>query len=273
MTETPPGPPAKPLAVRQLNPVNWVGMWTLYVKEVMRFLSVYIQTLAAPIITSLLFLAVFSLALGRAMKIVGGVPFMEFLAPGLIMMAIIQNAFANTSSSIVSAKMQGNIVDMLMAPLTPGELTAGYALGGVTRGLMVGVTVAVSLYMFVDFKLHSLFFVLFYMASASLMMSLLGLIGGIWAEKHEEMSAMTNFVITPLSFLSGTFYSIDRLPGLWNDLARLDPFFYMIDGLRYGFIGHHDGSLTAGIIMMIVGNVALWAITHVMLARGYRLKT
>lgn len=273
MTGPSPHPPAKPLVVRQLNPVNWVGVWTLYVKEVKRFLSVYIQTLAAPVITSLLFLAVFSLALGRAMKIVGGVPFMEFLAPGLIMMAIIQNAFANTSSSIVSAKMQGNIVDMLMAPMTPGELTAGYALGGVTRGLVVGITVTVALYIFVPFKIHSLFFILFYAASVSLMLSLLGMIGGIWAEKHEEMSAMTNFVITPLSFLSGTFYSIDRLPGIWNDLARIDPFFYMIDGMRYGFIGHHDGSLTVGIVMMIVGNGALWAVTHVMLARGYKLKT
>ncbi len=262
----------KPSAIRQLGPVNWLGVWTLYAKEVQRFASVYVQTVAAPIMTTLLFLAIFSLALGRAVRTVGGVPFMEYLAPGLIMMSMIQNAFANTSSSLVSSKIQGNIVDVLMAPLTPAELTVGYALGGATRGVVVGLAVALAMLVFVPLEVHSLFFIIFYAVAASLMLSLLGMIGGIWAEKHEQMAVMTNFVITPCAFLSGTFYSIERLPGVWNTLARLDPFFYMIDGFRYGFIGHADGSLTAGIAVMVGGNILLWTACHVMLATGYKLK-
>ena len=262
----------KPSTIRQLGPVNWLGVWTLYAKEVLRFASVYVQTIAAPIMTTLLFLAIFSLALGRALKTVGGVPFMEYLAPGLIMMSIIQNAFANTSSSLVSSKIQGNIVDVLMAPLTPAELTFGYALGGATRGVVVGLAVALAMLVFVPLKVHSLLFITFYAVSASLMLSLLGMIGGIWAEKHEHAAVVTNFIITPCAFLSGTFYSIERLPGIWNTLAHLDPFFYMIDGFRYGFIGHADGSLTAGIAVMVGGNILLWTVCHVMLATGYKLK-
>ncbi len=262
---TPPG-------VRRIGPVNWLGLWTLYSKEVQRFISVSGQTIGAPVMTTLLFLAIFSLALGRAVKTVGGVPFMEYLAPGLIMMAIIQNAFANTSSSIIGAKMQGSYVDVMMAPLTPQELTFGYALGGVTRGILVAIAVTIAMAVFVPLMLHSPAHLLFFGLSASLMLSLLGIIAGLWAEKHDHISLATNFIITPCAFLSGTFYSIERLPGIWNTVAHLDPFFYMIDGFRYGFIGHADGSLTAGIGVMIAGNVVLWAAVHVMIATGYRVK-
>jgi ABC-2 type transport system permease protein len=262
---TPPG-------VRAIGPVNWLGLWTLYSKEVQRFISVWGQTIGAPVMTTLLFLAIFSLALGRAVKTVGGVAFMEYLAPGLIMMAIIQNAFANTSSSIIGAKMQGSYVDVMMAPLTPSELTLGYALGGVTRGILVAIAVAAAMAVFVPLKLSSPAYLLFFGLSASLMLSLLGMIAGIWAVKHDHISLVTNFIITPCAFLSGTFYSIDRLPGMWNTLARLDPFFYMIDGFRYAFIGHADGSLTTGIMVMIGGNIVLWVAVHMMIASGYRVK-
>ena len=262
---TPPG-------VRGIGPVNWLGLWTIYSKEVQRFLSVWGQTIGAPVMTTLLFLAIFSLALGRALKTVGGVGFMEFLAPGLIMMAIIQNAFANTSSSIIGAKMQGSYVDVMMAPLTPLELTFGYALGGVTRGILVAIAVTVAMAVFVPLKIHSPAHLLFFGLSASLMLSLLGIIAGLWAEKHDHISLATNFIITPLAFLSGTFYSIDRLPGMWNTLAQIDPFFYMIDGFRYAFIGHADGSLMAGIGVMIGGNIVLWTAVHAMIATGYRVK-
>ena len=252
--------------------VNGRGLWTLYVKEVRRFLNVFTQTLLAPVATTLLFLAIFSLALGRSAQSVGGVTFAQFLAPGLIMMSMVQNAFANTSSSIVIAKVQGNIVDLLMPPLSPSELTLGIAGGGVTRGLIVGLVVGLAMWLFVPFGFYDPFFVIFHAVNASLMLSLLGMIGGIWAEKFDHIAAVTNFVIMPLSFLSGTFYSIERLPETWHFIAFLNPFFYMIDGFRFGFIGYSDGSLVTGMIFILVVNAALWMLAHRMFATGYRLK-
>jgi ABC-2 type transport system permease protein len=255
-----------------IGAVNWLGLWTLIAKEVWRFVKVATQTVAAPVVTTLLFLAIFTLALGRAAAPVGGVPFPEFLAPGLIMMAMAQNAFANTSSSILISKVQGNIVDVLMPPLSPGELNFGFAAGGVVRGLVVGAVTALAMAVFVPLHIHAIGFVLFHAVAASLMLSLLGIIGGIWSEKFDHIAAVTNFVVTPLAFLSGTFYSVERLPGLWHAIAHLNPFFYMIDGFRYGFIGHADGPLAAGIAVMLGVNAVLWAACQRMFATGYKLK-
>ena len=251
---------------------NGRGLWTLYQKEVRRFLNVYTQTLMAPMVTTLLFLAIFTLALGRAVQQAGGVPYDQFLAPGLVMMAMAQNAFANTSSSIVIGKIQGNIVDILMPPLSSWELTLGIAGGGLTRGMMVGGVVCLGMALFVPIRVHDPLFILFHAFNASLMLALLGMIGGIWAEKFDHIAAVTNFLITPLSFLSGTFYSIERLPESWHFIALLNPFFFMIDGFRYGFIGHADGSLTAGILVVLLVNLTLWIVTLRMFATGYRLK-
>lgn len=259
-------------APRRLGAVNWIGLWTLYAKEVRRFVKVSTQTVLAPLVTTLLFLAIFSLALGRAGASIGGVPFLQFLAPGLIMMAMVQNAFANTSSSLIISKIQGNIVDVLMPPLSAAELTFGFAAGGVSRGLMVGAAVAVAMAVVTPFQLHSLGFVLFHAMAASLLLSLVGMLAGIWADKFDHLAAVTNFVITPLAFLSGTFYSIERLPEAWRLVAQLDPFFYMIDGFRYGFIGHADGSLAAGIVVMSGANLALAILTWRLLAAGWKLK-
>jgi len=187
-------------------------------------------------------------------------------------MAMVQNAFANTSSSIVSAKVQGNIVDILMPPLSPWELALGVVGGGMTRGLLVGLTVAVAMTLFVPVVVHNPLFIVFHAVNASLMLALLGLIGGIWAEKYDHIAAVSNFVITPFSFLSGTFYSVERLPETWHAVALMNPFFYMIDGFRYGFIGHADGSLTVGMLLVLAVNLALWALAHRMIATGYRLK-
>ena len=261
-----------PPSPRRLGPVNWVGLWTLYLKEVRRFAKVATQTVLAPLVTTLLFLAVFSLALGRAVDTIGGVPFLQFLAPGLVMMAMVQNAFANTSSSLLISKIQGNIVDVLMPPLSPGELTLGFAAGGVSRGLVVGVAVGLAMWVAVPFPLHHPGFVLFHAVAASLMLALLGIVGGIWAEKFDQMAAMTNFVITPFAFLSGTFYTVERLPAMWRTVAHLNPFFYMIDGFRYGFIGHADGSLAAGLVVMTAANAALWLLAYRLFAVGYKLK-
>ena len=257
---------------RHVGAVNWIGLWTLYLKEVQRFLAVATQSIAAPVVTTLLFLAVFMLALGRAVETVNGVPFAQFLAPGLIMMAMVQNAFANTSSSIVISKIQGNIVDILMPPLSPAELTTGIALGGTTRGLVVGAATLAAMRFFVDFGIHDIFFVLFHAFAASLMLALMGVIGGIWAEKFDHMAAMTNFVITPFAFLSGTFYSIQRLPGLFQTLAHFNPFFYMIDGFRYGFTGVSDTTPMLGVAVMAALDAVLAVVCWRLFATGYRLK-
>ena len=259
-------------AVRTIGAVNWLGLWTLYVREVRRFIKVYTQTVAAPVVTTLLFLAIFLLALGGQTRTVGGVPYTEFLAPGLIMMAMVQNAFANTSSSLMIAKIQGNIVDVLMPPLSPGELVWGFALGGVTRGIVVGVVVAAVIAIFVPLHVYDLGLTVFHAVAASLCLSVLGIIGAIWADKFDHIAAVTNFIVTPLSFLSGTFYSIDVLPGAWRDIALANPFFYMIDGFRYGLTGHADSSLALGAAVMIATNAVLIVLCHAMFKRGYKLK-
>jgi ABC-2 type transport system permease protein len=257
---------------RHIGAVNWLGLWTHYSKEVRRFYKVGFQTLVAPVVTTLLFLAIFTLALGRSVTEIGGVPFEQFLAPGLIMMAIVQNSFANTTSSLMISKIQGNIVDMLMPPISPGELTLGFVLGGATRGLTVALFVGVVISLFVPLRVHDAGMVLFHALSASLMLSLIGLITAVWADKFDQVASITNFIVTPLSFLSGTFYSIERLPPMWQNVALMNPFFYMIDGFRYGFIGYHDGSLMTGVIVGCVINVGLWLICHRMFATGYKLK-
>jgi ABC-2 type transport system permease protein len=274
-TAAPPDPAAIGLAApqpRHYGRVNWLGLWTLYTREVRRFFKVFTQTVAAPVVTTLLLLAVFALALGSAVSRAGGVPFAEFLAPGLIIMAMVQNAFANTSSSLVIAKVQGNIVDSLMPPLSPTELTVGFALGGVTRGAIVGVAVALCLWPFVPLHMAHPAYVVFHGLAASLLLSLLGLAGGIWSEKFDHLAGVTNFIITPLAFLSGTFYTIDRLPEPWHLIALVNPFFYMIDGFRYGWIGHADGNLAVGICLMLAVDAGLYGLCHWMFKRGYKLR-
>ena len=263
---------ARPPAPRVYGAVNWLGAWTLFLKEVRRFLKVYFQTVLAPVVTTLLFLAVFALALGRVAASVKGVAFVEFLAPGLIMMAMVQNAFANTSSSLIIAKVQGNIVDMLMPPLTGVEQTAAVALGGVARGVTVGVAVTTAMAVFVPMHVHHLGLILYHAVMGSLMLSLLGMMAGIWADKFDHMAAVTNFLVTPLSFLSGTFYSIDRLPEGFHAFALANPFFYMIDGFRAGFIGQSDGSLAVGVAVVAAADAVLLLATWRMLATGYKLK-
>jgi ABC-2 type transport system permease protein len=258
--------------VRQFGPVNWLGLWTLYLREVHRFWKVGMQTIAAPVVTTLLFLAIFLMAMGGQQRTVAGVPFLEFLAPGLIMMAMVQNAFANTTSSLMIAKFQGSIVDLLMPPMSPLELTLGLALGGVTRGLVVGVVVAGAMAVVVPVHIVAPALALFHAVAASLLLSVLGIMGAIWADKFDHIAAVTNFVVTPLSFLSGTFYSIDRLPPAWHFIAFWNPFFYMIDGFRAAFIGHADGSIAVGLAVMTGLDLALLAACHWMIASGYKLK-
>mgnify|MGYP000067739745 FL=1 len=257
---------------RAVGRINGRGLWTLYVKEVRRFLNVATQTIMAPVVTTLLFLAVFTLALGRSRTGVEGYDYGAFLAPGLMVMAMMQNAFANTSSSLVISKVQGNIVDVLMPPLSPFELTLGFAGGGLTRGLLVGAAVMAATGLFVGYHVHDPLAILFFSANASLLLSLLGILGGIWSEKFDHIAAVTNFVVTPLSFLSGTFYSLERLPEDWQVMAHFNPFFYMIDGVRYGYLGVADTPIWVGAAVLTTANVALFLLCWLLFRRGYRLK-
>ncbi|MFC3230479.1 ABC transporter permease [Marinibaculum pumilum] len=264
-------PPHASLAPRRIHGINWIGARTLYFKEVQRFTKVATQTVAAPMVTALLMLAIFTLALGEGRE-TGGVPFVSFLAPGLVMMSITQNAFANTSSSLMISKVQGNIVDMLMPPLSAGEFLTCYALAGVTRGLVVAVAVAAVMTLFVPVQVADPVALIYFPIAGALMMSLIGIAAGLWADKFDQLAAVTNFVVTPLAFLSGTFYSIDRLPGIWYTLSHLNPFFYMIDGFRGGVIGYHDAPAWQGMLVLAAADILLWGLCYLLIRRGYKLK-
>ncbi len=257
----------------QIDQINWIGLQTLYFREVQRFMKVAMQTLAAPVITSILFLMVFSVAIGHRAGLSGRVDFVTFLVPGLVMMAVLQNAFANTSSSIVVSKVQGNIVDLLMPPLGPGELLAGLAAGGITRGIMVGIVAAICLTGLGGLGLPSQPVVaMAFLFLGSLLMALAGILAGIMANKFDEIAAITNFVIQPLAFLSGTFYSVNRLPAPFDTIATLNPVFYVIDGFRYGMIGVADRSIVIGLIGLTVLNLVLGYVCYRVLCSGWRLK-
>ena len=252
--------------------INWGGLWSLYLREVFRFVKVFGQTLVAPVIMALLLLTVFTLVFDRGARSIAGVPYNEFLVPGLVMMSIFTSAFANSSSSMGISKFMGSHIDTLMSPLNAHELTAGYVLASVTRAVLVAVVVILVLAIFVPVNIHNPGFILFHAVGAASIMAMLGLIGAIWAKKIDHLASVTNFVITPLSFLSGTFYSIEFLPAIARDLAVMNPLFYLIDGFRFGFIGVSDGSLWIGAGVVVVVNAGLWALCHWMLATGYRLK-
>ncbi len=254
--------------------VNWQGLKTLYLKEVRRFFKVQLQTIWAPAITTLLFLVIFALALGRSRTMVLGVPYADFLGPGLIVMGMIQNAFANSSSSILVAKVQGSIIDVLMPPLSAGELVAAYVAGALTRAWLVGLAVWVVMLLApgVDVPIHDPLLVLYFGSMGAIMLSLLGVLTGIWADKFDHAAAVTNFVIQPLTLLSGTFYAIDRVNPLMKTISHANPFFYVIDGFRSGFIGVSDGLLGQGAIVLLVANVILWVLCYRVLRTGWRLK-
>ena len=258
----------------QIGQINWIGLQTLYLREVQRFMKVAMQTLAAPVVTSILFLMVFSVAIGDRAGLSGGVDFVTFLIPGLVMMTVLQNAFANTSSSIVVSKVQGNIVDLLMPPLGPGELLVGLAAGGMTRGIMVGIVAAICLAVLGGLGLPSQpLIAMAFLFLGSLLMALAGILAGIRANKFDEMAAITNFVIQPLAFLSGTFYSVNRLPAPFDTIATLNPVFYVIDGFRYGMIGVADRSIVVGLIGLTVLDLVLGYVCYRVLCSGWRLKS
>ena len=260
------------VGVRRFN-INWVGAYTLYIKETLRFLSVFGQTIIGPIVTSILFLSVISLAIGSDRPNVLGVPFIEFLAPGLIAMQIIQQAFSHSSSSLLMGKVMGNIVDLVGAPLSAGEVSLSIIFAAVTRALFISIIsiVIFSIMIEIEIKNYLIFFI--YLFLSSFIMGAAGFIAGLWADKFDHMATATNFIIVPLSFLSGTFYSIDRLPDFLNTLSYYNPFFHMIDGFRYAFINNMDGSLKFGLIYLSLFSIIIWLIAYLLYKKGYKIKS
>ena len=264
---TPPGEPV-------LSGVNWGGLKTLYIKEVRRFFKVQMQTVWAPAITTLLYLAIFTVALGRGGRTVMGVGFADFLAPGLIVMAMIQNAFANASFSLLVGKMQGNIVDYLMPPLSTGELIAGLVGAAVTRAFFVGFAVWLVMLLWpgVSVKVGHPFYAFWFGLMGALLLSFMGLLTSLWADKFDHAAAVTNFVVTPLSLLSGTFYSVHQLAPTFQAISHANPFFYIISGFRYGFLETADSPILIGALGLLVLNIALWAACYALLKRGWKIK-
>ena len=252
---------------------NYLSLWSLFKKEVLRFLKVGIQTVIGPAVSSLLFLAVFSLALGRSVQSINGIDFANFIAPGLIMMTMLQNSFANAASSIGQAKSQGSIVDILMAPLNNIELSIGYIGGAIARGLICGFVTAFGIYFFIPFAIHSFLALIFYSFMGCTMMGAMGTMVGIWADKWDQQQGITNFIVLPLTFLSGTFYSISRLPDFWQKFAIFNPFFYNIDGFRYAFVGKSDSSLFIGSLTIFSINCVLLFSCYLMFKTGYKLRS
>jgi ABC-2 type transport system permease protein len=259
--------------------VNWGGLRTLYVKEVRRFFKVQLQTVWAPAMTTLLFLVIFTVALGRSGRTVAmegaAVPFADFIAPGLIVMGMLQNAFANASFSLLVGKIQGNIVDYLMPPLSTGELIAALIGAAVTRAVLVGLAVwlAMLLWPGVHVMPRHLLAVLWFGVMGAAMLGFSGLITSIWAEKFDHAAAVTNFVVAPLSLLSGTFYSIHNLAPAFQAVSHANPFFYIISGFRYGFLGAADSPIAFGAGLLLAINLALGTICYALLRRGWKLKS
>ena len=260
------------MGVRRFGRVNWLGTWTLMRREVRRFMNVWSQTVMAPLINAGLFLMIFTIAIGPQRGDVMGVPFMTFLAPGILTMTVIQNAFANTSSSLASAKVQGNIVDTLMPPLSATELVAGYIGGAVARGALVAIVIAIGSILFLGVGLKNPVWVITFVLLGSVLMGSLGMIAGIYANKFDQLSAISNFLITPLAFLSGTFYSIEALPPFMQTLSHANPFFYIIDGERFGMIGVSDSSPWIGLAVVGAACIVVLASCWRWMHTGYRLK-
>jgi len=254
--------------------VNLRGLKTLYVKEVRRFFKVQMQTVWAPAITTLLYLVIFTVALGRAGREVMGVPFASFLAPGLIVMGMIQNSFANSSFALLIGKIQGNIVDYLMPPLSNAELIAGIVGAAVTRAVLVGFAVwlAMALWPGVQVVPQHFWAVAWFGLMGATMLAFLGLLTSIWAEKFDHAASVTNFVVQPLSLLSGTFYSVDQLAPAFRAVSHANPFFYIISGFRYGFLGVADSRVGFGAVLLLAINLGLGLLTYLLLKSGWKLK-
>jgi len=254
---------------------NWGGMRALYVKEVRRFFKVHLQTIWAPALTTLLYLVIFTVALGRGGREVMGHPFATFVAPGLIVMGMMQAAFANASFSLLVAKVQGTIVDYLLPPLSSGEVLTALVASSMTRAALVGSALwaAMMFWPGVDVVPVHLWAVLWFGTMGAALLSFLGVFTSIWAEKFDHAASVQNFLIAPLSLLSGTFYSVDALHSGFQAISHANPFFYVISGFRYGFLGTSDSPILIGAIALLAVNIALGALNYAVMARGWKIKS
>ncbi len=253
--------------------INWVGLYTLFAKEVWRFLKVVTQTVLTPAVTALLYLLVFRTVLEDHVEVYPGVGYGAFLVPGLVVMTMIQNAFANSSSSLIQSKMNGNLVFVLVAPLSSLEFFLAFVGAAILRGLLVGVVVWAVALALVDLPpVHSVAWLLAFSVLGSAMLGVLGVIAGIWADKYDQLAAFQNFLILPLSFLSGVFYSIHDLPPFWERLSLFNPFFYMIDGVRHGFLGVSDVDPVLALAITAGSTLAVSALCLALLAKGYKIR-
>jgi ABC-2 type transport system permease protein len=260
---------------RHIRTVNWIGLQTLYMKEVRRFFKVQMQTVWAPAITTLLYLIIFTVALGSVKPKVLGVPFADFIAPGLIIMGMMQNAFANSSFSLLVGKMQGTIVDYLMPPLSNAEVLAALTFAAVTRAFLVGGTIwlAMLLWPGVHVTPAHIWAILWFGLMGSMMLALIGVMTSIWAEKFDHAAVVSNFVVAPAALLSGTFYSVDKLAPTFQAISHANPFFYAISGFRYGFIGAADSPVIFGAIVLLGLNIVLGTICYMLLRSGWKLRS
>jgi len=257
---------------REYHGVNWLGLKTLYIREIQRFWKVGMQTLAAPVMTALLYMLVFVVAVGGG-RDVHGVAYGTFVAPGLIMMQILGNAFANSSSSLLQAKFNGLMGDFMTPPLSPEEQVIGFGAGAATRGIVVGVVSLVAILPFAQLPVAQPWAVIYFGVGAALIMGFIGIMAGLWAEKFDHMAAVTNFVIMPMTFLSGTFYLVEKLPEPFRTLSHYNPFFHLIDGFRYGFVGRAESNLVIGAAMTAALTLALGWTCLRMFRVGYKIKT
>ena len=248
------------------------GFLTLLYKELLRFWKVGFQTVLAPIVSTLLYLLIFFHVLESRIEVYQGVPYTVFLIPGLVMMAVIQNAFANSSSSMIQSKISGNIVFVLLSPLSYREIFMAYILASVARGFLVGAGVYLVTWFFFEIPLYWPVWIILFAVMGSALLGALGVIAGIWADKFDQMAAFQNFIIMPLTFLSGVFYSIQSLPSVWQYLSHLNPFFYMIDGFRYGFFGTSDFPPYVSLIIVTACFVAVSLLAIRLLRTGYKLR-
>ncbi len=261
------------IGVRRFGLVNWIGIYSLYVKEVSRFLIVWAQTLLSPLVSSLLFLSVLTLALGNDRGDVLGYSFISFLAPGLIVMSIVQQSFSHSVSSLMIGKIQGNIIDTLLAPLSAIEVTLAIIFAAVTRGLVILIISIVVFSLIVEIHIYSIFYIFIGAFLGTFILGALGFITGLWAEKFDHTATITNFIITPLSFLSGVFYSIERLPDFFQSISKINPFFYIIDICRFGFLGTSDGSIGIGLVYLTILSIIVWLISYYLYKIGYKIKS
>ena len=261
------------IKLKKFGFINWIGFKSLWFKECNRFMAVWQQTLLSPLVSSLLFLSVLSLALGNDRGDVLGHSFMSFLAPGLIAMSILTQSFSHSVSSLMIGKIQGNIVDMLYAPLSALEVSMAIILAALTRSFLIAIISIVVFSLIVEMPINNILFIVIFGFLSAFILGSLGFIAGLWAEKFDHTATVTNFVITPLSFLSGVFYSIDKLPNFFQTISHVNPFFYMIDGFRYGFLGKSDGSINIGLIYLTILSVVIWYVAFFLYKKGYKIKS